>query len=68
MMQRCKPFERPVKGLLDIPRERAGGKFPRFKMILDAFAADALPRTGVISAGTAFFVLFFFAFHMICLA
>jgi len=56
-------FEGPVIGAFGIRGEAAGGKFPAAQVILQAFAAGALSRTGFIAAVTVILVLFQFAIH-----
>jgi hypothetical protein len=56
--------ERPVVGGLGISRETAGGEFPVFQVILQAFAAGALLRTGLIGAVAVFLVLIQLTIHM----
>ena len=52
-----------VIGLFHIIRETATGKLFAFKMILQAFAADALAAASGITAIAKIHILIFFAFH-----
>lgn len=63
-MQFGKPLERAVKGTLQFRRKTAGGKFQCFQVILQAVATKTLAYAWLIRAGTAFYILFAFAFHI----
>jgi hypothetical protein len=56
-------FEGPVIGTFCICGKTAGGKFPALQVILQAFAAGTLSRTGLITAVAHILVLFQFTIH-----
>ena len=58
-------LERPVIGAFRICGKTACGKFPAAQVILQAFAACALPRTGFVTAVAIILVLLQLAIHPI---
>ena len=48
---------------LGVPRKATGGKLPALEMITQAFAANPLSGTGLITAIALLQMLFFFTLH-----
>jgi hypothetical protein len=56
-------LEGSVPGFFSIAREAASGQLPAFKVVADAFTANALAFTRIIAAVAGCKVFFFSTFH-----